>query len=53
LTWNGKSLSIWENGLTAARPATPVTGMTYFDTTLWLPIRYNGTNWIDATGTTV
>ena len=28
-------------------------GVSYFDTTLGRPIWWNGTNWVDATGTTV
>lgn len=42
-----------QNGVTANRPATPVIGSEYFDTTLGIPIWYNGTNWVDAAGTTV
>lgn len=41
------------NGLTAARPAAPVTGQFYYDTTIGKPIWWNGTNWKDATGATV
>ena len=41
-----------QSGTTANRPSTPPTGKFYLDTTLNLPIWYNGTNWIDATGTT-
>ncbi|AGO49695.1 virion structural protein [Cellulophaga phage phi13:2] len=40
------------SGTTANRPSSPATGKFYLDTTLNLPIWYNGTNWIDATGTT-
>lgn len=42
-----------QSGNTASRPGTPVTGQTYFDTTLTKPIWYSGTNWVDATGTPV
>lgn len=45
--------AVWENGVSASRPATPVVGHTYFDTSLGasgLPIWYDGTNWIDAAG---
>jgi hypothetical protein len=39
-------------GATADRPSSPYTGQTYFDTTISKPIWYDGTNWVDATGTT-
>ena len=39
--------------ITASRPASPTTGSHVFDTTLGKPIWYDGTNWVDATGTTV
>lgn len=39
--------------VTASRPASPTTGSHVFDTTLGKPIWYDGTNWVDATGTTV
>ena len=38
-------------GATGARPASPVTGQAYFDTTLGLPVFYSGTTWVNATGT--
>jgi len=41
------------NGITGSRPLSPTTGQYYFDTTLNKPIWYNGSNWVDATGTTV
>ena len=41
------------SGNTANRPANVSVGLQYFDTTLGKPIYYNGTNWVDATGTTV
>lgn len=48
---------VTQNGLTAARPANPVVGQQYFDLTLasgrGKPIYWNGTNWVDATGTIV
>jgi len=50
-SWTNKT--VIEGGNTASRPATPFTYETYFDTTLNIPIWYNGTNWVDATGTTV
>lgn len=40
-------------GVTGSRPASPVAGQFYFDTTLVKPIWSDGTNWKDATGTTV
>ena len=39
-------------GGTASRPATPTTGIMYFDTTLGQPVWWNGSGWVDATGTT-
>ncbi len=42
------------NGDTASRPTSLATnGTMYFDTTLGIPIWYDGTNWVDATGTIV
>ena len=41
------------SGTTSSRPTNVNTGFQYFDTTLGKPIYYNGTNWVDATGTTV
>lgn len=38
---------------TAGRPATPNDGTQFFDTTLGKPIWFDGTNWVDATGTIV
>ena len=43
---------VWENGVTGSRP-TPAIGQRYFDTTLGIPIWYDGVNWVNATGTTV
>lgn len=37
-------------GPTAGRPASPVVGQTYFDTDLSIPIWWQGTTWVDATG---
>lgn len=50
-SWTNKT--VIEGGNTASRPASPITYENYFDTTLNIPIWYNGTNWVDATGTTV
>lgn len=44
---------VWESGVTGTRPASPVTGTTYFDTTLGQPIWYDGAAWVDATGAAV
>jgi hypothetical protein len=44
---------VYRAGATADRPASPVTGQMFFDTTLGTPIWWNGSNWIDASGTTV
>lgn len=38
------------SGTTAARPTTVIVGFKYFDTTLGIPVWWNGTNWVDATG---
>jgi hypothetical protein len=43
----------WKADTTGNRPGLPSTGARYFDTTLGIPIWYDGTNWVDATGTTV
>lgn len=43
-----------QSGVTADRPTTGLyLGRQYFDTTLGYPIWYDGTNWVDATGSTV
>jgi hypothetical protein len=42
------------SGTTASRPTIRLlVGQFYFDTTLGIPIWYDGTNWVDATGATV
>ena len=42
------------SGTTANRPTERLSiGQTYFDTTLGIPIWYNGTNWVNSAGTTV
>ena len=42
------------SGATAERPAVELhIGQTFFDTTLGIPIWYNGTVWKNASGTTV
>jgi hypothetical protein len=41
-------------GVSASRPTQELTvGQPYFDTTLGLPIWWNGTDWIDSAGTVV
>ncbi|QPX71660.1 hypothetical protein [Bacillus phage SP8] len=40
-------------GTRAERPSNPAIGMMYFDTNLGLPIWWNGTAWINATGALV
>lgn len=43
-----------QSGTTANRPTTSLwTGRPYFDTTLGIPIWFDGTVWIDATGAPV
>lgn len=39
------------SGATSARPASPATGQTFFDTTLGKMIVYNGTAWVNMDGT--
>ena len=46
------AISTPQNGTTANRPTQSLQiGQFYFDTTLGIPIWYNGTDWVDATGT--
>ena len=42
-----------QGGLTENRPSNPQTYETYFDSSLDKPIWFNGTDWVDATGTVV
>jgi hypothetical protein len=45
-----------QSGVTGSRPSisgSGFIGVTYYDTSLNKPIWYNGTNWVDSTGTTV
>ena len=50
---HGRRLEVLEaKGATADRPSAPSTGTPYFDTDLGIPLWYNGTNWVDATGAT-
>ena len=49
-----KASLIPASGYTADRPTNSlIVGQTYFDTTLNIPIWYNGSNWVNASGTTV
>jgi hypothetical protein len=49
-----QGINVPSSGPTANRPATfLVIGQQYFDTTLGYPIWYDGTDWVDATGTVV
>lgn len=41
------------DGTTAARPTTVPLGLMYFDTTLGIPVWWNGTNWVNASGAVV
>jgi len=51
LTDNGVTFN--NTGATSERPSAPSTGQQWFDTTIGIPIWHNGTNWVDASGTTV
>ena len=51
-TWVDKTSDFYI-GITEEKPFIPKIGECYFDTDLGIPIWYDGTNWIDATGTTV
>jgi hypothetical protein len=49
-----QNIIIPDSGNTASRPVTTLlVGQFYFDTDLGIPIWYDGTNWVDATGATV
>ena len=48
------TLSTPSAGTTTSRPSTALqVGQFYFDTSLGIPIWWDGTNWVDATGTIV
>ncbi|RDD69218.1 hypothetical protein DVR11_22600 [Paracoccus versutus] len=54
MTWSAWTpIQTGNSGTTAQRPADPLPAEQYFDTTLGLPILWNGTAWIDYTGTAV
>jgi hypothetical protein len=49
-----QGINVPSSGTTAGRPITfLVVGQQYYDTTLGIPIWYNGTVWKNASGTTV
>jgi hypothetical protein len=49
-----QNVTVPPSGTTANRPTERLeVGQYYFDTTLGIPIWYDGTNWVDATGTVV
>lgn len=39
------------NGVTGSRPTSSILGQYYFDTTIGYPVYWNGSTWVDATGT--
>lgn len=41
------------NGTTSNRPTSSILGQSYFDTTLGKPVWWNGSAFVDATGTVV
>ena len=48
------AISTPQNGITADRPTQSLQiGQFYFDTTLGYPIWYDGTDWVDSSGTVV
>jgi hypothetical protein len=48
------AISTPQNGITADRPTQNLqVGQFYFDTTLGYPIWYDGTDWVDSSGTVV
>lgn len=49
----GTQLTSSGSGITAARPTVHSVGDVYFDTTLGLPVWWNGANWINAAGAIV
>ena len=53
LPWAPSTSDYPISGATANRPPEPKVGYMYFDTTIGKPIYWNGTSWVDATGTVV
>jgi hypothetical protein len=48
------AISTPQNGITADRPTQNLqVGQFYFDTTLGYPVWYDGTDWVDSSGTVV
>jgi hypothetical protein len=45
--------SVVPSGATGSRTATPATGAVFLDTTLGIPVFFNGTNWVNSAGATV
>lgn len=53
-TWDTLEIPIVLRGTTENRPTTNLfVGLQYFDTTLGYPIWWNGSNWVNSSGTTV
>ena len=50
---NGSGSFYTGHSTTSNRPTVSAIGSTWFDTTLGIPIWYNGSNWVNASGTTV
>ena len=49
-----RASSVVRYGTTSSRPAIGLTiGQTYFDTSLGIPIWYNGTKWVNSSGSAV
>lgn len=46
-----QSTNIFPSCTTAERPSSPVQGQAVLDTTLGMPIWYNGTGWVKGDGT--
>lgn len=44
---------VTQNGKTAARPVSSITGLQYYDTDLQKPVYWSGTTWKDSQGTVV
>jgi hypothetical protein len=50
---NSTTLTIGIVGTTANRPVSPTIGDSYFDTTLGIPIWYDGADWVNFSGVAV